>query len=114
MSPREASIVARAAHSFSIDPDSGTVLAAGDLDIAGAPAFRRVLARAAEEYEGVAVDLSRVTFMDSMGLRELLRVATSGRRIELVGVPEQVRVVLEVAGVEALFVVAERRVDEQR
>ena len=56
--------------------DSVIVRAVGELDVASAPDFEEELRRAlATDASAMVVDLARVTFMDSTGLRALL-VAT--------------------------------------
>jgi anti-anti-sigma factor len=76
----------------------------GELDLAAAPELRRRL----EEAGGVVViDLSRVTFIDSAVLKELLRarmeMAERGGRLVLAGVPRPVRRLLDLTRTSELF-----------
>lgn len=92
--------------SMVIDIDRGIVRAAGELDIGGAPAMRNALHQMCDSQalgSAIVIDLAGVTFMDSTGLRELLRVTSDGRRVVLRNVPRQVRSLLAMAGVESLF-----------
>lgn len=92
--------------SMVIDIQEGVVRAAGELDIHGAPAMHDALHQVRElGAPEVVIDLSGVTFMDSTGLRELLRVASDGQRVVLRNVPHQVQLLLDLAGVEPLFVI---------
>jgi anti-anti-sigma factor len=52
---------------------------AGDFDIAAVPRFRRIAGSVAPTTRLLAVDLRNVGFMDSSGLGELLRLATTAR-----------------------------------
>ena len=62
--------------------DRGQVrlLLAGELDMATAHVLAERLRRAATRGEAVVVDLSDLTFMDSSGLRLLLRAAADSQR----------------------------------
>ena len=72
----------------------------GELDIAGAAALERELARLEESAEAVVLDLRRVAFMDSSGLRLIAlaaeRARELGRRLALVPGPVQVMRVFEI------------------
>jgi anti-anti-sigma factor len=76
----------------------------GELDIATAPDLEAVLLRPRPPDERVVLDLAELRFMDSTGLRVLLR-ATSGARegrweLFLRNVPHNVRRLFALAGVE--------------
>ena len=58
------------------------VCAAGEIDVATAPAFRAALVNAAERSQRLVVDLSAVTFLDCAGLSAL---ATVVRRLRATG-----------------------------
>ncbi len=77
----------------------------GELDIATAPELVDLLARLRHHGHAVTVDLAEVTFMDSTGLRELLRATSDGHTVVLRNVPKQVRILLELAGVDSLFTI---------
>ncbi|HLU43111.1 MAG TPA: STAS domain-containing protein [Microthrixaceae bacterium] len=89
--------------SMVVDVEHGVVRASGELDIGGAPAMRNALRQVCVEHAEVVIDMAGVTFMDSTGLRELLRATSDGHRVVLRRVPEQVRALLSMAGVEPLF-----------
>ncbi len=89
-----------------IDTERGVVRASGDLDIQCAPMMRSALHQMCDiGGEDVVIDMSEVTFMDSTGLRELLKVTSDGHNVTLLDVPRQVRVLLELAGVDSLFTI---------
>jgi anti-sigma B factor antagonist len=54
----------------SIDQD-GTVVAVGDIDLAGGPLLEKALLQT-DNTEAVVIDLAAVEFIDSSGLRSLL------------------------------------------
>ena len=51
--------------------ESGTVIAEGDIDLAGGPLLEAAILRR-ESSEPVVIDLAKVEFIDSSGLRSLL------------------------------------------
>lgn len=69
--------------------------------------LRRVVADRAEGSSQVVLDLSAVTFLDSVGLGLLVqaheRLAAAGGELVLRAVPRRVRRVLEVAGLVGLL-----------
>src|SRR5262245_23628198 len=76
----------------------------GELDLAGVDRFERLLA--ANQAPGAAtfvIDLRRLTFLDSSGLRALIladqRVRADGGRFIVVRGPDRVNEVLEMTGV---------------
>lgn len=85
-----------------------TVTVAGDVDLAAADTLWSVLDEYVRPSAQVTVDCSRVAFLDSMGLRTLIRAqhkATSaGARLTLAAPSEAVLRVLQLAGVSDLFV----------
>ena len=68
-------------------PGDGTngpvVVVGGEIDLVAEDAFRRGLDAAGAGRETVAVDLSRVTFIDSTGLRVLLEANQRQREADL-------------------------------
>lgn len=85
------------------------ILAFGEVDVSTAPVFRDALLSrvTGEDPACLIVDLRRVTFMDSEGLRVLLGLrffCPDG--IALVGVPLMLRQVLAVTETESLFLIA--------
>jgi anti-anti-sigma factor len=91
------------------DEDGATRLALiGELDLSTIdPLKLRLELVEMENPATMVVDLTRVTFMDSMGLGILLshrlRAKQAGRRFVLVSGPEQVQQVFAVTGVEKHF-----------
>ncbi|MEY9890497.1 anti-anti-sigma factor [Catenulispora sp. MAP5-51] len=90
--------------------DSGavTVTVAGDVDLAAADTLWSVLDEYVRPGAHVVVDCSRVAFLDSMGLRTLIRAqhkaGASDARLTLAAPSEAVLRVLQLAGVADLFV----------
>jgi anti-anti-sigma factor len=80
-----------------------TIRWSGAIDTAATGAFAGEI-RSAERssHAGVAIDLSQVTFIDSSGLRVLMR-AHQRRPLELVGVSPQVAGLLELTGLVDFF-----------
>jgi anti-sigma B factor antagonist len=84
----------------------------GELDIATAPMLEAGLADLERDGVGtlLLLDLARVRFMDSTGLRALLsarrRAETSGRRLRLANLSPDVERVFEVTGVRRIFDIA--------
>ncbi|MGH2658476.1 MAG: STAS domain-containing protein [Actinomycetota bacterium] len=78
----------------------------GDLDIAKAEELERQLLRMEESSpDTVVIDLRNVTFIDSSGLRLILRAEVraqkAGRRLVLVRGPERVHRVFQVTGLDS-------------
>ena len=88
-----------------------TVAVDGELDIATAPVLDATLADVERGGTGtLLLDLHRVRFLDSTGLRSLLRARrraeTAGRRLRLANLPPAVERVLDVTGVRRIFDIA--------
>jgi anti-anti-sigma factor len=85
-----------------------TVTVAGDVDLAAADTLWSVLDEYVHAGAQVVVDCSRVAFLDSMGLRTLIRAqhkaTAAGARLTLAAPSEAVLRVLQLAGVADLFV----------
>jgi anti-sigma B factor antagonist len=75
----------------------------GELDIATAPGLEAVLLRSRPRDERVILDLSGLRFMDSTGLRVLLRATTAAKegrwQLFLRNIPHNVRRLFDLAGV---------------
>lgn len=85
-----------------------TIRLSGEVDVAASPTVRaRVDAAAAGP---IVFDLSAVTFVDSSGLRELLRARKEcdrrGGRLVLAGVPPSVTRLFDLTGTAAMFEIA--------
>jgi anti-sigma B factor antagonist len=80
-----------------------TVVPVGEVDLGSAAALRGALVEAAGNSDEVVVDLSRVTFIDSMGLSVLIqakqRQEVDGSSFTIVNPSDRIRYVLELAGV---------------
>jgi anti-sigma B factor antagonist len=76
----------------------------GELDVATAPEFERALLRLRPQRQRVVLDLAELRFMDSTGLRILLKArraaAEDGWILVLRSVPPNIRRLLELAGVQ--------------
>jgi anti-anti-sigma factor len=98
---------------FEVAGDGGRVVVAvsGDLDLASADRLWEELDRRIVPGAAVTVDCSGLAFVDSMGLRTLIRAhhraADAGAAFGLSGVPEAVSRVLDLAGVSDLFAAGE-------
>jgi anti-sigma B factor antagonist len=84
------------------------VVVDGELDIATAPVLDARLVDLEQTLDGtVELDMSKVAFMDSTGLRALLnarrRAETAGRRLRLVNLQPDVARVFDVTGVRKIF-----------
>jgi anti-anti-sigma factor len=90
------------------DGDRATVALAGELDVNSAPLVGEELGRLAEDdVSSVIVDVSRLTFVDSTGLRVILagreRLQTIGATLVLDGASGVVERVLEMTGLRGLL-----------
>jgi anti-anti-sigma factor len=97
---------------FSVDEDGGgdgdgerVIRLRGELDIESTPDLERVLLRTRPAGQRVVLDLTELKFMDSTGLRVLLRAraaADQGRwEINLRNVPPTIRRLFDMTGVQA-------------
>jgi anti-anti-sigma factor len=82
-----------------VDP-AGVLCLAGEFDMNATDAFAEVAAHHVIESEGdVIVDLSRLDFIDSSGIRALLALETRDRRLILRRPSPRVKKVLELTGI---------------
>lgn len=83
----------------------------GDLDGSTAPLAQQQILEAIKGGDNVALDLTRVPYMSSAGLRMLLstyrRVANGGGRIVFVGVVDEIRDTMDVTGFLKFFTLVE-------
>jgi anti-anti-sigma factor len=82
--------------------------ASGELDLAGAPALARQLALALESPASeVRLDLGQLEFIDSSGIREIVRAHCecdrSGRRFRVVRGSGQVAQVINITGLDEVL-----------
>lgn len=84
-----------------VDGDVALIALIGEFDLAGVQTFEGELAKLEAEAPGaVVVDLGRLSFMDSSGLRALVmadqRARKAGRRLAIVPGPPGVKRVFEI------------------
>ena len=89
--------------SSSVDPEHAVLALRGELDLSSAPAVEAAVQRAIERGARLLVlDLRELAFMDSTGLRTVLRADAlareAGARLALVDGAEPVRRVFEMTG----------------
>jgi anti-sigma B factor antagonist len=77
----------------------------GELDLATAPQVEEALASAEDSAPGlIALDLSKLSFLDSSGLRTIVaadtRARDAGRRLAVVKGPDAVQRVFTITGLE--------------
>ncbi len=95
------------------DPPSATVALDGEIDIATAPAIRRLLMAAISGGNvHLAVDMSGVTFIGAAGIGVLVAAANRAREagggLSLLAPSPQVRRLLDVFHLDAILPIAER------
>lgn len=87
--------------------DHVVLTVAGDVDLAAHTHFQSEIEQAWDGSTNLVVDGSRITFLDSMGLRVLVhalqRATANGRSITLESPSQPVLRVLELAGIKELF-----------
>jgi stage II sporulation protein AA (anti-sigma F factor antagonist) len=91
--------------------DQVLVFVTGDIDFAVSDLLWKDVEPWLVPTKSVVVDCSGITFLDSMGLRTLLRIEAGTREngvaLTLAAPSRPVRRVLELAGVERLFTISE-------
>lgn len=103
----ETSVGTGAAYGVEVTHDAGTMLVrlVGEIDAAALGTLEQV--DGAQSGESLVVDLSAVTFLDSVGVSFLVRLATQarehGRSVVLREVPPAVAEVLALVGATELF-----------
>jgi anti-anti-sigma factor len=91
----------RTPHLFTLAPTPDGAAAAGEIDSHDAEAFAKELFEVADAFtdERFVIDLSGVTFLDTTGLRALMRVVEQCRDIDIVVIPSRrVFTILHLAG----------------
>ena len=87
--------------------DTAVLTVAGELDMATSDGFGVDLDKALDAHTVLMVDMSGVVFMDSTGLRVLLKASTrargAGGRISVRGRKRLVERVFKISGVDDLF-----------
>ena len=86
--------------------DSGTIIATGDIDLAGGPVLEAAILQG-ENDQPITIDLAGVVFIDSSGLRSLLgasrRAAERGTEVALRSPSAEVLRLLEITGTASQF-----------
>ena len=90
---------------FDVQAGPGRVFVAGEIDTSVTAELREALGRAAAAARsaGVMVDLTRVTFLVSSGLNELLRGVHDGHQVTIRGATGPVRRLFELVGLDEVF-----------
>jgi anti-sigma B factor antagonist len=87
--------------------DTVTLVLSGELDIASAPTLRACVEQVDSTWPVVAIDMARVSFIDSTGAVALVwahhRLDAGGGVLEVRRPSDRVRQVLELTGAGALF-----------
>ena len=101
------------------EPGTLTIALEGELDIATAPAFERLLNEAERDrWPTVVLDLRRLSFIDSSGIRALLgandRIGRLGGRMVLRNASRDVRRTLTAIGVDSILELTEAVDDDGR
>lgn len=88
---------------FAVRERDGVVRVRGELDVATAASLEKLLLRSREPGETVCLDLSGLGFMDSTGLRVLLRAQQAAERggwtVEMTGITKPIRRLFDLSGV---------------
>jgi anti-sigma B factor antagonist len=89
------------------------IAVAGRLDSNTAPDLEAVLCPRVQDRPGVVLDMQRVDYVSSAGLRVLLKAAKIARqeshRLALAGLTPQVQEVFDISGFTAIFTIYESR-----
>lgn len=89
---------------FSVESCPGRVELTGEIDLSAVEELRSALDRAsARGDEVLEVDVGDVTFMDSSGINELVRLGAGGHRIVIEDASPFVRRTLEMMGLGEAF-----------
>ncbi len=88
------------------DADGCAIRLAGELDAAAAPALDHELNRALDGGAAVVLDLARLTFIDSTGVKCLVRAARAAQgsdRLSAVGLQGEARRIFRLTGLDAIL-----------
>lgn len=95
------------------EADQLVIAVAGRLDSNSAPDLEQALLPRMQERSGVILDLHRVDYVSSAGLRVLLKAAKVARskdhRLALAGLAPQVQEVFDISGFTAIFKIYDNR-----
>jgi anti-anti-sigma factor len=93
-------------------PGRATLTLVGELDITTTPRLSKYLSTLAQTHQGlIVIDLRQLTFLDSTGVRALVRADSYARRdgwnLAIVKGPPQVQRVLEICGLTEVLPLAD-------
>ncbi len=89
---------------FFVDARPGSVAVGGEVDMETAERLRDALAQACASAEPqVEVDMSQVSFIDSSGINELLRIRQNGCRVIVTGMSATVARTFTLLGLDQVF-----------
>ena len=87
--------------------EHGVIVVAGELDLVGGPLLEEAVQACEREGAPVVIDMSRVAFVDSSGLRALIaavqRAGRDGRRVRLVSPTTAVTRLLDITATASMF-----------
>lgn len=88
-------------------PEAHTVALSGEADLLGAPSIEAAVADAASEAQRLILDLRNLTFIDSSGLRALVRgherCGTLGVELRVIPGPKNVQRLFELSGMNEIL-----------
>ena len=94
-----------------IENDTATVVLGGEVDLSWSAQVRREVLTALTRAPKVAIDLSRVSYIDSSGIAALVEgfqsARSKGQPFELVNVSSAVMAVLKLARLDRVFAIRE-------
>ena len=89
---------------FSVESRSDHVMLSGEIDLGAVAELRSSFERAvASSANCLVVDVASVTFIDSSGINEFVRVVRSGHGVTLVGASTRVRRTFEMLGLDDIM-----------
>lgn len=87
--------------------EARTVVLSGEADLLGAPSIESALTDAANDAERITLDLRNLTFIDSSGLRALMRgheqCVARGVQLHVIRGPENVQRLFELSGMHEIL-----------
>ena len=88
-------------------PEAHTVALSGEADLLGAPSIEAAVVDATSEAQRIIVDLRNLTFIDSSGLRALMRshehCSARGVEMRVIPGPENVQRLFELSGMNEIL-----------
>lgn len=88
-------------------PEARRVALRGEADLSGAPSIEAAIADATSEAQRIILDLRNLTFIDSSGLRALMRghehCGARGVELQVIPGPENVQRLFELSGMNEIL-----------